>query len=52
MAEQGVRFAVEFAESGEKPTGFVETETAVITDKPLPGIDSKDTAWGLENCWG
>ena len=52
MAEQGVRFAVEFAESGEKPTGFVETETAVITDKPLAGIDSKDTAWGLENCWG
>jgi fructose transport system substrate-binding protein len=52
MAEQGVRFAVEFAESGKKPTGFVETETAVITDKPLAGIDSKDTAWGLENCWG
>ncbi len=52
MAEQGVRFAVEFAESGTKPSGFVETETAVITDKPLPGIDSKDTAWGLENCWG
>jgi len=47
-----VRFAVEFAESGKKPTGFVETETAVITDKPLAGIDSKDTAWGLENCWG
>ncbi|MFC4853218.1 substrate-binding domain-containing protein [Actinophytocola glycyrrhizae] len=52
MAEQGVRFAVEFAESGKKPTGFVETETAVITDKPIEGIDSKDTAWGLENCWG
>ncbi|MGB3443730.1 MAG: substrate-binding domain-containing protein [Actinophytocola sp.] len=52
MAEQGVRFAVEFAKSGKKPTGFVETETAVITDKPLAGIDSKDTAWGLENCWG
>jgi fructose transport system substrate-binding protein len=30
----------------------VKTETAVITDKPLAGIDSKDTAWGLENCWG
>lgn len=52
MAEQGVRYAVEFAESGKKPTGFVETETAVITDKPLPGIDSEDTTWGLENCWG
>jgi fructose transport system substrate-binding protein len=52
MAEQGVRFAVEFAKSGEKPSGFVETETAVITDKPIAGVASKDTAWGLENCWG
>lgn len=52
MAEQGVQAAVEFAESGEKPSGFIETETAVITDKPIDGIESKDTAWGLENCWG
>jgi fructose transport system substrate-binding protein len=52
MAEQGVQFAVEFAKSGEKPSGFIKTETAVITDKPVAGIDSKDTAWGLENCWG
>jgi fructose transport system substrate-binding protein len=52
MAEQGVRFAVEYAESGKKPSGFIKTETAVITDKPIAGIDSKDTAWGLENCWG
>jgi fructose transport system substrate-binding protein len=52
MAEQGVQAGVEFAKSGKKPSGFVETETAVITDKPLPGIESKDTAWGLENCWG
>lgn len=52
MAEQGVQAAVEFAESGEKPSGFIKTETAVITDKPIEGIDSKDTAWGLENCWG
>jgi len=52
MAEQGVRAAVEFAETGEKPSGFIKTETAVITDKPIDGIESKDTAWGLENCWG
>jgi fructose transport system substrate-binding protein len=52
MAEQGVRFAVEYAKSGKKPSGFIKTETAVITDKPIAGIDSKDTAWGLENCWG
>jgi fructose transport system substrate-binding protein len=52
MAEQGVRAGVEFAKSGTKPSGFVKTDTAVITDRPLAGIDSKDTAWGLENCWG
>jgi len=52
MAEQGVQAAVEFAKTGKKPSGFVKTETAVITDKPIDGIESKDTAWGLENCWG
>lgn len=52
MAEQGVQAAVEFAESGKKPSGFIKTEIAVITDKPIDGIESKDTAWGLENCWG
>lgn len=52
MAQQGVQFAVEFAKSGKKPGGFVKTETAVITDRPIAGIDSHDTAWGLENCWG
>lgn len=52
MAEQGVQAAVEFAETGEKPSGFIKTETAVITDKPIDGIESKDSTWGLENCWG
>ncbi|MFD4669984.1 substrate-binding domain-containing protein [Lentzea sp. NPDC058450] len=52
MAEQGVTFGVEFAKTGKKPSGLVETETATITDKPVAGVDSKDTAWGLQNCWG
>ena len=52
MAQQGVRLSVEFGKTGKKPSGFLETETAVITDKPVAGIESKDTTWGLENCWG
>jgi fructose transport system substrate-binding protein len=52
MAEEGVRLSVDFGKTGKKPSGFIETETAVITDKPVEGIESKDTAWGLENCWG
>jgi fructose transport system substrate-binding protein len=52
MAAQGVQAALEFARSGKKPSGFVNTGVAVITDKPLAGIQSQDTAWGLQNCWG
>jgi len=24
----------------------------LITDKPMSGIDSKDTKFGVDNCWG
>ncbi len=52
MAEQGVLAAVEYAKTGKKPSGFVNTGSAVITDKPISGVESQDTKWGLENCWG
>ncbi|ONI72941.1 sugar ABC transporter [Actinosynnema sp. ALI-1.44] len=52
MAAQGVQAAVEFGKSGKKPTGFVNTGVTVITDKPVSGLQSQDTAWGLQNCWG
>nr|BFF02210.1 substrate-binding domain-containing protein [Streptoalloteichus tenebrarius] len=52
MAEEGVRAAVEFARTGRKPSGFVNTGSTVVTDRPVPGVDSEDTAWGLRNCWG
>ena len=52
MAADGVKSVVEYAKSGTKPTGFTDTGTVIITDKPVSGVDSEDTAWGLENCWG
>jgi fructose transport system substrate-binding protein len=56
MAIEGVDAAVAFAKDGTKPevpdTGFIDTGVQLITDKPLEGLDSKDTTWGLENCWG
>jgi fructose transport system substrate-binding protein len=52
MAEQGVTAAVEYAKTGKKPSGFVNTGSVVITDKPMPGVDSQNTTWGLQNCWG
>lgn len=52
MAEQGVDAVVAYAEDGTKPSGFNDTGSMLITDKPVDGIESQDTAWGAENCWG
>ncbi|TVT61758.1 sugar ABC transporter substrate-binding protein [Amycolatopsis rhizosphaerae] len=52
MAERGVAAAVEYARTGKKPNGFIDTGSVVITDRPMPGVPSQDTTWGLQNCWG
>ncbi|WP_425246095.1 substrate-binding domain-containing protein [Streptomyces sp. NEAU-NA10] len=52
MADQGVAAVTEFAESGKKPSGFTDTGTELITDKPVRGLASHDTDWGLQHCWG
>ncbi|WP_167364482.1 substrate-binding domain-containing protein [Streptomyces regalis] len=52
MAEQGVAAVTEFVESGKKPSGFTDTGTELITDKPVRGLASHDTDWGLQRCWG
>ncbi|MEV5298931.1 substrate-binding domain-containing protein [Amycolatopsis methanolica] len=52
MAEEGVAAAVRYAKTGQKPSGFIDTGSVVITDRPMPGVPSQDTTWGLQNCWG
>ncbi|MCL3860631.1 substrate-binding domain-containing protein [Actinotalea sp. K2] len=52
MVRQGIDAIIQAAEGGEPPSGFVDTGSVVITDEPVDGIESEDTAWGLENCWG
>ncbi|MGO2518803.1 MAG: substrate-binding domain-containing protein [Microbacterium sp.] len=53
MAEQGVEAIVAYATDGTKPkAGFNDTGSVLITDNPVDGIDSEDTTWGAENCWG
>ncbi|GAB2688764.1 substrate-binding domain-containing protein [Thalassiella azotivora] len=57
MAQMGVEAVVEYAETGEKPENtegkdFVDTGVTLITDEPFDGVESQDSAWGLENCWG
>ena len=57
MAEMGVDAIADFAKDGSKPQApggktFIDTGVTLITDKPVDGVESKDTAFGLENCWG
>jgi len=52
MASMGVDALVKFAQTGEKPSGYTDTGVTLITDKPQAGVDSKDSKYGVENCWG
>lgn len=52
MAQQGVDAVVDYAKDKKKPSGFIDTGSQLITDKPVSGLESQDTAWGLKNCWG
>ena len=52
MAQLGVDAVVDFAKTGKKASGYTDTGVTLITDKPVPGIDSKDTTFGLANAWG
>jgi fructose transport system substrate-binding protein len=52
MATRGVESVVDFAKTGKKPSGFINTGATLITDKPFPDLPSKDTKFGKENCWG
>ena len=52
MAELGVEKGAAWARGGEKPSGYVDTGVELITADPVEGVDSKDAAYGTENCWG
>jgi fructose transport system substrate-binding protein len=52
MAALGVETVVEYAQTGEAPSGFTDTGVNLITDNPVEGVESEDSIFGLENCWG
>jgi fructose transport system substrate-binding protein len=57
MASLGVQAVVDYAKNGKKPAptpgkDFLNTGVTLITDSPVDGVPSKDTKFGLENCWG
>jgi fructose transport system substrate-binding protein len=52
MAAEGVKAVVTYAKDGKKASGYTDTGVTLITDKAQDGVTAKDTAYGLENCWG
>ncbi|WP_030838508.1 sugar ABC transporter substrate-binding protein [Streptomyces sp. NRRL F-4474] len=52
MAAEGVKAVVAYAKDGKKASGYTDTGVTLITDTTQAGATSKDTAYGLENCWG
>jgi fructose transport system substrate-binding protein len=57
MAKLGVEAIAKIARGGEKPAvtpglDFYDTGVALVTDKPVDGLESIDSAKGLDLCWG
>jgi fructose transport system substrate-binding protein len=52
MAALGVEAGVAYANGGKKASGYTDTGVTLISDKPMAGVSSKDTKFGLDNCWG
>ncbi|GHK02634.1 sugar ABC transporter substrate-binding protein [Streptomyces sp. Y2F8-2] len=52
MAADGVKAVATYAKDGTKASGYTDTGVTLITDKPQAGVTSKDTGFGLQNCWG
>jgi len=57
MAALGVEAIAKFAKDGTKPAAtsgktFTDTGVTLVTDAAQSGVESKDSTWGKENCWG
>ena len=52
MAAMGVEAGVDYAKTGKKVSGYTDTGVTLITNKKMAGVDSKDTKFGLDACWG
>ena len=52
MGAMGVRAGVDYALKGQKPSGYSNTGVALIAQKPVNGVASRDIRSGTESCWG
>jgi fructose transport system substrate-binding protein len=52
MAAMGVDAGVDYAKTGKKVSGYLDTGVTLIAAKPVAGVESKDVATGMSLCWG
>ena len=52
MASKGVQAGITYVKTGKKVSGYTDTGVNLITDKAQAGVTSKDSKFGLANCWG
>jgi fructose transport system substrate-binding protein len=57
MASKGIEAIAAWAKDGTKPAAtdgkaFFDTGVALVTDKPVDGVNSIDTTEGTNLCWG
>ncbi|MEM8749799.1 MAG: sugar ABC transporter substrate-binding protein [Pseudomonadota bacterium] len=57
MASLGIEAIAAWAKDGSKPQNtpgkeFFDTGVALVTDKPVDGVESIDTKEGTDRCWG
>ena len=52
MASMGVAAGIAYAKTGKKVAGYTDTGVTLISDKAQMGVTSKDSKFGLANCWG
>jgi fructose transport system substrate-binding protein len=53
MGQLAVQAIAAFVKDGTKPkSGLNDSGAVLITDKPVAGITSQTSEWGLQNCWG
>lgn len=52
MAREGVKALAGAIRGGAAPSGFLDTGVALVTGDPAPGVESRDVAFGVRNCWG
>lgn len=52
MAALGVEAGVAYAKTGKMVSGYHNTGVNLITDKPIAGVASQGTKFGMRMCWG